>query len=781
MSHKPTPISLITICLATSRLTRRATSLLLAVVLLASIYTTALNLSTNSKVYAAPTPDSCFAINASTPNPGQVTITDYYDYQNNDNLQPACTRDPEIPTTLGGESVTHIGYVAFCSKNLTSVILPSSLQVIADGGVGCGGAFRGNSQLTTITIPNSVVSIGSHAFYDNSLTSVTIGSSVTGIGDNAFNYNDLTTVTIPNSVNDIGYRAFASNNLSSLSLGSSVANIGQEAFRYNQLTTITISNSVVSIGDHAFAENSLTSATIGSSVTSIDNGVFSFNQLTALTIPSSVTSLGDDILYSNPLQSVTYDGNTYTPNDPLIDECYDFDSGTGTIQGLYTINLTIMQNNNNACIGSTANIPASIGGTPVTVVDGLHEKRLTTVVIPNSVITIADDALKRNNITSLTLGNSVASIGSQAFKDNRLTSITIPSSVTSIASSAFSFNNIQSVTYDGDTFTTSDPLIDECYDFDSGTGTIQGLNAIDLTIMQNNNNACIGSIANIPASIGGTPVTIIGNSALAVRNLTSVVLPSSVTSISDVAFAFNQLAEVTIPSSVTNLSPMAFVSQTRPGGTSYLDAAVSEGDPQVMQDFLDSIVYMRIYVDQSQATLLGLTDGIVTEVDFFGGGDINQDGDTTDIISAHLINPAAGLISYSDSNGNELQPDDTVVGDGLYSYLAIENPTNDFNLYYRLGSTQTFTPPVISGYPTPPAQTVTLTQGQTAVGFVYGATTNSPNANGNTPSSGNLAGLIPGVPNTGFQLLLNNPLATLILTSLAAMTILYISRRWARR
>lgn len=640
MSHKPTPISLITICLATSRLTKRATSLLLAVVLLASIYTTALNLSTNSKVYAAPTPDSCFAINASTPNPGQVTITNYYDHQNNDNLQPACTRDPEIPTTLGGESVTHIGYVAFCSKNLTSVILPSSLQVIADGGVGCGGAFRGNSQLTTITIPNSVVSIGSHAFYDNSLTSVTIGSSVTGIGDNAFNYNDLTTVTIPNSVNDIGYRAFASNNLSSLSLGSSVANIGQEAFRYNQLTTITISNSVVSIGDHAFAENSLTSATIGSSVTSIDNGVFSFNQLTALTIPSSVTSLGDDILYSNPLQSVTYDGNTYTPNDPLIDECYDFDSGTGTIQGLYTINLTIMQNNN---------------------------------------------------------------------------------------------------------------------------------------------NACIGSIANIPASIGGTPVTAIGDEAFVARNLTSVVLPSSVTGIGSMAFAFNQLAEATIPSSVTALSPMAFASQTRPGGTSLLDLGAYDLDPQIAQDFLDSIFYMRIYVDQSQATLLGLTDGFMTEADFFGDEDINQDGDTTDVISAHLINPAAGLISYSDGNGNELQPDDTVVGDGLYSYLAIENPTNDFNLYYRLGSTQTFTPPVISGYPTPPAQTVTLTQGQTAVGFVYGATTNSPNANGNTPSSGNLAGLIPGVPNTGFQLLLNNPLATLTLTSLAAITILYISRRWARR
>ena len=66
--------------------------------------------------------------------------------------------------------------------------------------------FAGCSSLTSITIPDSVTSIGKEAFaYCNSLTSITIPESVTSIGKEAFVYcNSLTSISIPNSVTYLG-------------------------------------------------------------------------------------------------------------------------------------------------------------------------------------------------------------------------------------------------------------------------------------------------------------------------------------------------------------------------------------------------------------------------------------------------------------------------------------------------------------------------------------------------------------------------------------------------
>ena len=71
-------------------------------------------------------------------------------------------------------------------------------------------AFYECSSLTSVTIPNSVTTIGGNAFYGcESLTSVAIPNSVTSIGGGAFwGCSSLTSVTIPNSVTSIGDSAF---------------------------------------------------------------------------------------------------------------------------------------------------------------------------------------------------------------------------------------------------------------------------------------------------------------------------------------------------------------------------------------------------------------------------------------------------------------------------------------------------------------------------------------------------------------------------------------------
>ena len=90
--------------------------------------------------------------------------------------------------------------------------VPSRLRsVTITGGNVPQGAFSGCSMLTSVTIVDSVTSIGSYAFRDcTGLTSVTIPDSVTSIGYAAFeDCTGLTGVTIGNSVASIGERAFA--------------------------------------------------------------------------------------------------------------------------------------------------------------------------------------------------------------------------------------------------------------------------------------------------------------------------------------------------------------------------------------------------------------------------------------------------------------------------------------------------------------------------------------------------------------------------------------------
>ena len=126
-------------------------------------------------------------------------------------------------------SVTSIGYRAFygtawynnqpdgilyldiCLLGYKGDTKPSGVIEIKEGTrLIAGHAFQGCSGLTSITIPNSVTSIGDYAFSACSgLTSITIPNSVTSIGEYAFeSCSGLTSVNIPNSVTTIGGYAF---------------------------------------------------------------------------------------------------------------------------------------------------------------------------------------------------------------------------------------------------------------------------------------------------------------------------------------------------------------------------------------------------------------------------------------------------------------------------------------------------------------------------------------------------------------------------------------------
>lgn len=141
------------------------------------------------------------------------------------------------------------------------------------------------SYLTSVTIPNSVTSIGTASFTGNQLTSVTIPNSVTSIGSSAFNSNNLKSIVIPESVNDIGSYAFGDNQLTSANIPNNITTINNGIFQNNQLTSINIPNKVTNIGLYAFENNNLTSITIPKSTESIASNAFQKNKLTSVNIP----------------------------------------------------------------------------------------------------------------------------------------------------------------------------------------------------------------------------------------------------------------------------------------------------------------------------------------------------------------------------------------------------------------------------------------------------------------------------------------------------------------
>ena len=163
-----------------------------------------------------------------------------------------------------GNSVTSIGNFAFegCI-GLTSVTIPNSVTSIGRQ------AFDGCSGLTSVTIPNSVTSIGNWAFDGCSgLTEINVdenNSTYSSIDGVVFNKSQTELVcypggkqgayTIPNSVTTIGSSAFwECHGLTSVTIPNSVTSIGDYAFiGCSSLTSVTIGNSVTNLGDYAFA------------------------------------------------------------------------------------------------------------------------------------------------------------------------------------------------------------------------------------------------------------------------------------------------------------------------------------------------------------------------------------------------------------------------------------------------------------------------------------------------------------------------------------------------
>lgn len=140
------------------------------------------------------------------------------------------------------------------------------------------GLFYECSQLTEVTLPNTITEIASRAFYKcSSLTKVKLPSALTIIGQYTFAYcTALQTISLPATVTEMGNCVF---------------------YGCSSLTSVSVPSGVKEILSSCFENcSNLTSVTLPEGLTNISNNVFAgCTALRTITLPASLTNVGQHL------------------------------------------------------------------------------------------------------------------------------------------------------------------------------------------------------------------------------------------------------------------------------------------------------------------------------------------------------------------------------------------------------------------------------------------------------------------------------------------------------
>ena len=376
----------------------------------------------------------------------------------------------------------------------SDVAIPEGITVIA------ANAFHGcYYTLETVTIPDSVLSIGDSAFADcGALSQVRLGRGLLRIGHKAFDCcSKLQEIDIPDSVVYIGPEAFSQcHGLTSVHLPEGLSALAYETFDYcYSLTEIDLPASVRSVGFFAFNKcDSLTRVSMPG-VTALGSSVFAYcTALEEVSMPEAVTILDAAFQDCTALKEV---------NAPHLD--------------LLSTEYSVFRN----C-------------------EALAEDGF---VVVNGVL-----AEYLGDSSAVTIPAGVTAIGPHAFYNNTsLREVTIPASVTEIAAHAFGFcTNLTRVDLQGRNVKLGAGAFEGCYGLAEDNLIIVGGTLFDYT----------GSPSHVVIPQG---VTAISDLALLRCNMLSVTIPEGVTTIGRAAISqCPRLEEVSLPSTLEYCGDEAF-------------------------------------------------------------------------------------------------------------------------------------------------------------------------------------------------------------------------------
>lgn len=218
--------------------------------------------------------------------------------------------DINIPEKLDGCDVTEIrgnsSYASTCM--ITSVTIPNTVKKIGDNAFSCFSAVE------TLEIPDSVVEIGNDAFYACSgITDLVIPDSVKRIGSSAFGFcSGLKTVLIGNGLTDISDDGSIFKNCPSL---ESIT-VDDKNTVYRSVDNCLIKDDVIISG----CKNSVISDECG--VTKVGKDAFCGCDATEIIIPEGVTEIGDSAFEScQSLENVVLPDSVVKIGNQAFNDC----------------------------------------------------------------------------------------------------------------------------------------------------------------------------------------------------------------------------------------------------------------------------------------------------------------------------------------------------------------------------------------------------------------------------------------------------------------------------
>ena len=458
-------------------------------------------------------------------------------------------------------NVTSIGAKAFRGTNLKTLTFADDSKLTTIG----NEAFYNQNQLTTLSIPSSVVSIGDNTFYGCSnlqnvnfdtdsqlktigmyafyrcsgLTEFIIPSTVTSIGRVAFSdCSGITAITIPSSVETIGEQAFSNNRLLqtvTFEADSNLRTIGDGAFSFTGITRITIPKRVISIDAKAFFSCSALSRIDfenGSRLQSIGSSAFyKCTKLSFVNVPAKVGYIGDSAFEESAVSIMFESGS----------ELYHIGNrafyGCGGISNI-TIPASVKNIGNyafNSCIYlRTLTFEANSKLQTIGAYAFGECGTLTTVTIPSSVETIGERAFQNSGLATINYAEdgNLKTIGAYAFEGCKITRIFIPSSVVTLGDGVYKgFSNINAITFEEG----SQLQNIGAYAFEGVAITEVVIPATVVTIGDGAFKNCSG-LSSFSVEEEGKLQTIGAYFFEGCVALTEVVIPASVTSIGGYAF-----------------------------------------------------------------------------------------------------------------------------------------------------------------------------------------------------------------------------------------------------